>query len=319
MTDATSIPNTLVLKDLLAPVKLTHNQLDEIARAHVKAGGIANTEDDRSFLDITNQGMFVLALSSLEVMMQDVQSCVLRHFPEKMGESQLKVGQVIGTVLVSDVLQSRAEDYVRGLMYKDTKGVLENFAKVTGLDLSSFWQDQIDCLIEMKETRNILLHNGLKVNETYQRKAGVSCRGTYLGQQLSIDSVYLGDSLVTIKYFIGEIGEGLQKKYNSYTRVAALKRLWDFMVIRSEITPFEEYWDIDSDQDVIRMKENPEFESRMSSTERHFLAMWRNLFVGMGAPPYAREFSFTGFDSDSRRKVAILLETAQRFGVLANR
>lgn len=311
-------PVFLTLTELLEPAKQAHARLQNIKLAHVKADEFGNAEEDSNFIAITNQGMFLLAVSSLEVMMQEVLRIILKSFPEKMSRTQVPMNQVIQATHTSEVFDLKAEEVVRDQMYKDTTQVLKYFAETVGVSSDDFRADQIDYLVEIRQTRNLLLHNDLMVNDFYVSRSGKCCRAN-IGDRLSLDSVYLGDTLVTVKYFIIEIEAMLTNKFGKYTRCAALRRLWDFMVHNPTITPFEEFWEVDETNDVIRMKDNEEYEKRMGSAERVFLQMWRNLFVGHGAPPYPDNFTLTCLDRWSRQKVALLLTVSQKFGVLANR
>jgi hypothetical protein len=97
-------PVTLTIQDLLRPVKLAHASLEKITRAHIHAVDVAAAADDTNLSEV--KGMFVLAVSTLEVMLHDVIVCVLQHFPEKMAETQLKTKDAIGSVLTSDLLEA---------------------------------------------------------------------------------------------------------------------------------------------------------------------------------------------------------------------
>ncbi len=318
MATTMKMPNHFTLAELLQPVQQANARLDKVTLAHVKADTFGNAEEDSDFVAITNQGMFLLAVSSLEVMMQDVLRIILRSFPEKMARNDVSMTKVIHSTLASELLDVKAEEVVRKTMYLNTEEVLDSFSKTIGISRGDFRTACIDDLIEIRQTRNLLLHNDLVVNEIYVSRSGKCCRGN-IGNRLSLDSVYLGDTLVTVKYFVTEVEAMLTKKFGKYTRCAALRRLWDFMMGNPAITPFDEFWEVDEVKDVIRMKENEAYEERMGSSERVFLQMWRDLCVGHGAPSYPREFSLTCLDSASRQKVALLLTVSQKFGVLANR
>ena len=290
-------PVTLTVHDLLTPVEKAHAGLEKIARAQVHAHEVATGTKDLNLSAVMNQGMFVLAFSTMEVMIQEVIAYVLRHFPEKMGETQLKTKEVIGTILTSDLLEEKAQGVVRALMYNDIETILEKFGDYTGIVQSYFCPDQVQRLAEFKSNRNEILHGG--------------------NQQ--IDSAVLAACLDTIKYFIGEIDTKLRHKYASYTRVKALQELWNFMFFDPRFAPFDDFWEADAEHDVVRMKDNKEAEARLSDSEQVFLAIWRNVLVGSGAPPLARSFSFLLLDSRSRRKVAVFLACSADLGVLVNR
>jgi hypothetical protein len=182
-------------------------------------------------------------------------------------------------------------------MYDTIEKILEAFGKYTGVDLSCFREEELSKLREIKAKRNELLHGGQGI----------------------VTPAYLGECLVTIKYFISEIDAKLAEKYSKYTRVRALKELWNFMFFNPEFVPFEDFWEIDDDEDVVRMKENSAKQSCLSHSEETFLAIWREVLVGLGAPALPRSFSLLSLDDWSRRKVAVFLACSARLGVLVNR
>ena len=313
-------PCLLTLDRLLQPVNRAHHEVEKITRAHVTATEIAGNSDAPDFSEITNQGMFVLLVSRFEIMLSDILVYYLQQFPEKMEfrNSPFTTEQVVESTLTRDLLAIKSEKKVTSRMYGDTAEVLDFSLKTLSIDSPAMDATQVDYLVEIKQTRNLLLHNDLVVNETYKDKAGRFARSRKMGDQLRIDTAYVGDSLATIKYLVTNINERLSKKYAGYTRVAALKRLWDYMFHNPAFTPFEDYWDIDMDKDVIRLRENPEAEGRLSSSGRLFLALWRDSFNGVGLDYSGERMSMTRLDPYSREKVAVFLSAACDFGVLAN-
>src|ERR1700681_4289570 len=67
-------PILLTVNGLMKPVTKAHERLDEIA---VQAA-------DEGIVTITMQGLFVLAVSTVEVMLTDVLKHCLVHIPEKL-------------------------------------------------------------------------------------------------------------------------------------------------------------------------------------------------------------------------------------------
>ena len=55
-----------------------------------------------------------------------------------------------------------------------------------------------------------------------------------------------------------------------------------------------------------------------ASAEQMFLAIWRDVLVGAGAPTWPSSFSFLRLDNRSRKKVAVFLASTPLLGVLVN-
>lgn len=313
-------PCLLTLTELLAPVKRAHDKIDAITRAHVDIAEFADSTDDKKVSEIANEGIFVLLVSTFEVMLSDVLICYLQEFPAKMEfkDSPFTKEQIVGATFAKELWKLKAESLVHAKMYEDISSILKYFLTTLSINDSPFDQSQINHITEMKQTRNLLVHADLVVNSVYLEKAGPAARAKYSGHRLSIDDTYMGDCLVTIKYFIMEIEQRLAAKYTSYTRLAALERLWNYMVANAKITPFEDYWEIDVSEDVIRFRRNAEAELRMGDSERLYLALWRNVFNGRGLCSSEERVSMNILSPNSAAKVGVFLVAAKRFGVLAN-
>jgi hypothetical protein len=313
-------PCLLTLPDLLAPVKRAHDKVDSITRAQVEISHFARSASDKTLSEIANEGIFVLLMSTFEVMLSDILVHYLQEFPEKMDfkATPFTTDQVLGATMATDLWRVKAESLVRSTMFQNMNAVVTYFLKTLSIDDCPLDHDQLDKLRELKESRNLLLHADLIVNAIYRNKAESAARSQKDGERIPIDDVYLGESLVTIKFFLLEFARRLSDKYSSYTRLAALKRLWNYMLADPRITPFEDYWHIDQDADVIRPRHNPEAEQRMGSSERLFLALWRDSLNGTTLSYSDERLSMTCLDRESVAKVGVFLSASRRFGVIAN-
>ncbi|MBW3596022.1 MAG: hypothetical protein KY475_01965 [Planctomycetes bacterium] len=301
-------------------MKRAHDKVDAITRAHVGIAKLAQSTFDKNLAGIANEGIFVLLVSTFEVMLSDVLICYLREFPNKMEfkDSPFATDQIVDATFSRELWEIKAESLVRSKMYQDVSAVLKYFLATLSINDCPFDQEQVDRLTELKQRRNLLIHANLVVNALYLEKAGPAARANQPGQRLSVDDGYLGGSLVTIKFFLVEIERRLAAKYASYTRLAALERLWNYMVANPKITPFADYWEIDVSGDVIRPRRNPEAEQRMGSSERLFLALWRDSLNGTSLSYSDEWLSMTCLDEESVAKVAVFLSAAKRIGVIAN-
>lgn len=69
----------------------------------------------------------------------------------------------------------------------------------------------INQLIELKASRDLIVHNDSTINTRYIDKVGSLKRGQ-LGDTINIDKQYFGDSLSTIKSIVGQITSQLQRQ-----------------------------------------------------------------------------------------------------------
>ena len=68
--------------------------------------------------------------------------------------------------------------------------------------------------MEIKATRDVLVHNAGIVNETYLRKVRGKSRGQ-LGELIPLDKTYLDDSVTSMKRLIKHVYEGCLQKYGN--------------------------------------------------------------------------------------------------------
>lgn len=167
-------------------------------------------------------------------------------------------------------------------------------------------------VVEVKETRNVLLHNNLRVNRLYIERAGQSRRQCGDGSKLPLTREYVEEARLALDGLIQDLRARMIVKYGSFTRLAALRRLWDHL-FSSPIMQFDDYWITDIEKDEITALKQGEREERISSSERAFLAVWRTHFNGWQTPSGA--VSMYRLVGDTRRKMLWFLATLADFDV----
>lgn len=219
-----------MLTELLAPVKRAHEKIDAIARAHVDIGQFAQSTSNKQLPELANEGIFVLLVSTFEVMLSDVLVCYLQEFPDKMEyrDSPFTKKQIVGATFARELWEFKAESVVRAKMYQDVDTILKYFVTTLSINNCPFDQDRVERLTELQQTRNLLIHADLVVNSLYLEKAGPASRATRVGQRLTIDQQYLGECLLIIKFFLTEIQQRLEEKYATYTRLLAFGATLEF-------------------------------------------------------------------------------------------
>ena len=92
------------------------------------------------------------------------------------------------------------------LFYAKPATQFEYFVQVIGVEVS---EDIKSRWIELKATRDLLVHNSGKINELYLNKSNSSARGA-LGDIVTIDKEYFEGSISTVKALVGKISSQLQ-------------------------------------------------------------------------------------------------------------
>ena len=169
----------------IAPV---YKRLNESLRRHG-----TNVEDH--FLSI----LFIDLISEVEIYLATLVRAVIVKDPQKVGNFQLKLSDVLEATSDDELIARAAEHYLHNIMYKKPLDYLSDISTVLSIDhktVEHLWPSYI----EAKARRDIGVHNDWICNETYIRKlreAGVTSE-SQIGDTLRPSTIYvrkLADSI----------------------------------------------------------------------------------------------------------------------------
>lgn len=122
----------------------------------------------------------------------------------------------VGVVLDTDAEDAKdeivewvIERTVTGLFYAAPKVYIDYLAKIGGIVAG---EPEFDDYLEIKATRDLIVHNSGVINEVYLSKAGEKARGT-AGQMALIDQNYFNHSMSVLKRLSGIIKRNAEKTY----------------------------------------------------------------------------------------------------------
>ncbi len=156
---------------------------------------------------------------------------------------------------------------------------LENYAKSFQniLEIPPFSNE--DKIIEIKETRNLIVHNNLIVNRLYLSKCkqtAIRADEKALGKPLPFDKKYAVDSLTILNGIMkDDVYDKLENKYKENTKIKAMKEVWDEL-FNSPVLKFDDYWEYNSQGELTGfIKDNFRdlFKNCYSHTEKILMAM----------------------------------------------
>ncbi len=227
---------------------------------------------------IVERSIFSYVVSLFEILQTEILTIILDGFPEKIPKDAFHINK---EEFLNDLFQIKKEvieNYVQSISYSTISEYMKTFFEI--LTISPINNDETELLVEIKETRNLLLHNNLKMNSTYQRKAGVKKRDAKSNGYLPLPKPYILTSIDTIKGAILHIERELRTKYVQYNKHYILKSLWKYL-FESPILGYDDYWQKDSGF-VIFKKSVREFKRLIrysfSSSEVLLLFLWINHF-----------------------------------------
>jgi hypothetical protein len=297
------IPSLITIYELERPAILAQQQLKNITQSLDESNGD----------DYVLKGLFTLAISQFETMLNDLLINILQFYPEKLQmikqpaqderSQQLGVGQE--QMLNGDMIRQVIESAVNRLAYSNLDNFLEKFVKVFAIDGAVLGLKQhTDLLIEYKETRNLLLHNNLKVNEIYLKKTRGVKRANIPGCKLPVDREYVQGALKLISELVDNIIIQIRTKYGKFTVLPLLKKIFDFN-FTSPIIRFENFCHLNEATDIYDGPFN--FPNGRSSSENIYLEFWRAQRMGTPVENYSLVRLSGG------RKLAFLTEVFGEF------
>ncbi|MFA7136253.1 MAG: hypothetical protein WC125_10405 [Bacteroidales bacterium] len=224
-----SIPNFLLFSDLLIPIGNVINLIKE-----------AKTEVEKTSSAVIQKSLFSYIVSLHEIVQSDLLTIILNAFPQKLSSKPLSLEKEELLYDINQLKKRIIEEHIRGLAYKNISDYMKDFFDI--LSIPEIGDDKLkNSLIEIKETRNLLLHNNLKMNSTYKAKAGQSKRKEdYLGY-LPLSEDYIISSITVIVTFIDYVKKELTKKYSHYDKYFVLKTIWNYL-FQSPVLQFDDFW-----------------------------------------------------------------------------
>lgn len=147
----------------------------------------------------------VSMVSRAEAFIQDCISIVASAYPKKLAILADKGGIPLDLFLENESREDVVRRFValkcEGLMFGKPSEYLDKAEKVLSITLDL---ETVKDFIEIKASRDIIIHNRGEINKLYVEKAGEKGRGK-AGEELVIDEPYFRHVLITLKALSGSI------------------------------------------------------------------------------------------------------------------
>jgi hypothetical protein len=155
----------------------------------------------------------VSLVSRTEAFIQDSLAIVASAYPQKLSILADKGGIPLDLFLEheerEDVIWRFVAMKCEGLMFGKPSEYLEKAGKVLTIELDN---NVVKEFIEIKASRDIIIHNRGRINKLYTEKAGDQRRGED-GDELVIDRTYFRHVIVTLKQLSDDIQSKTEEKY----------------------------------------------------------------------------------------------------------
>ncbi|RUO36105.1 hypothetical protein CWE13_09540 [Aliidiomarina shirensis] len=166
-----------------------------------------------------HKSIFSYLVAQVEAFLNEVLSLALRFDEKKLktriqGVDHIKkidVNEVIDRPSRSELIESLIEKELISLFYAAPTLQFQYMEIVLDIELE---EDLKSSWIEIKASRDLLVHNSSLINRIYIKKAVDFARGSE-GQKLIMDRNYMNESLANMKSLIGRISSRVQKNAKS--------------------------------------------------------------------------------------------------------
>lgn len=153
--------------------------------------------------------LLLVCVSRFESLLNDVLRLFLNTFPEKLsvglkgGDSskQIPISFVVDSTTIEEARKSVAESRLQGVFYAEPKDYLAYFKNISGVDIP---EKLFNSFVEIKATRDLIIHNDGKINALYLRKSDKCARGE-IGDRIPLDEEYFGQCISVMKSISSEI------------------------------------------------------------------------------------------------------------------
>ncbi len=293
-------PILLTKGQLLAPIVAAQGKLAEISSS-------APTDKQGALF---REGLFVLAVSTVEVMLFDVLAALFRQIPAKLPDKSFSVMKQSLVERQFNVIEEQIQQYLVGLGYKKLDEFLDAFCEHLAIDIGSYRSTCGDSLLEIKESRNLLIHNNLRTNSLYLAKAGPQARSSKLDERLPIDAKYFTDAIDVLAQLCAACSAAIESKYASYTKARAIQNLWEY-IFDTPVLRFEDCWEVAGNSETVRLK-TTKFHGGISSSEEIFLGVWLSHF-NQAKNKYIERFCLYHLDDNNKEKMLWLVSALRDF------
>lgn len=218
-----------ILLQEIAQIKYTEANSDKTYKVPSRKGRLFSTDAFRTdkelkglLKEIAERELFenfiVTNVSKFESYLFKTLTEVIYDYPEKLGINvngikaykTVPIDFVMGSQSIEELMTKVIVDRINSISYASPQEYLQFFQEVTGCKTQD--EEFID-FIEIKATRDLLVHNDKTVNNIYLEKAGDKKRGN-INEVIPIDGKYFDFTIATMKRISGIVRRELEKKHS---------------------------------------------------------------------------------------------------------
>jgi len=172
---------------------------------------------DRFITRSLYETFLVMGVSQFESFLADVLREVFFEYPKKLGVSlsgiapcrQVALEVLLDATDLNEAIEDAIEQHLSSVFFAGPREYLVYVEKVVG---ANFPVEERDIYVELKATRDLLVHGLGAINALYLSTAGRKARGG-LGDEVVVDAKYFSDALATMKRLAGVVKRDAENAY----------------------------------------------------------------------------------------------------------
>jgi len=187
------------------------------------------------------------AVSLFESYMNDILFDIMVSFPKKFGKRKFEIDELREQGSLLALFEKKATQTILDLAYGRFEKYFKKFADTIDIQ-DEIETHKIETINEIKNTRDVYIHNNGLTNSIYFQKVGSKSRVDSEGKKLPLDEEYVRDSLDYIIQFLKEIFDKMPSNYKNLSHRRVFKIMWEKTCL-NHLVSFEEAWDVVDEED----------------------------------------------------------------------
>jgi hypothetical protein len=172
---------------------------------------------DRYITSELYANFIIASVAQFESFLSDVLRLVIYCYPQKLSikvkgisfSKDIPLEVVLESSSIGDIIEKEIDRRILEVFYATPLVYFDYFGEVTGVAINDIMS--LD-YIEIKATRDLLIHNSGVINQLYLNKAGNKSRGK-IGDYLVVDSEYFDHCVAVMKGISGIIQRDIEENF----------------------------------------------------------------------------------------------------------
>jgi hypothetical protein len=181
-------------------------------------------------------------VTAVETLLNDTLVDIFVAYPPRIGKKQITVNELNTSGSFIQAIKRMSSNAVNDLAYKSFQDYIDEWQKHVS-KLSCITEDQILEFAEIKSTRDLYVHNNGKINEIYERKAGIKARKPGSQSKMPLDDQYIKSASKLASEIIDEVEKSINSNYAHCTKTAIFREMWNSTCC-GRLVAFDTQWEI---------------------------------------------------------------------------